>query len=210
MKLRIILIAFFLFIISPNLFSQERKESGNLVMEDMPEIPQRIIERMNQYQNVRAASFLDWEPTGKGMLVSTRFGETNQIHFLEQPKGARQQITFFKEPAGGGAFSPKKETRQFVFSMDNGGGEFFQLYSFDMRTGKYQLITDGKSRNTGFLWNNSGTQVAFSSTKRNGKDTDIYTMNPDDPASAKLTLEVSGSWGVLDWSPDDKKLIVQQ
>ena len=35
----------------------ERKEQGNLITEDVPEIPQRIIDRMMQYQNTRSVSF---------------------------------------------------------------------------------------------------------------------------------------------------------
>ena len=65
--------------------------------------------------------------------------------------------------------------------MDNGCG-IFQLYSFDMR--KYQLITMA-NRETPVSLEQRGTQKLFF-TKRNGKDTDIYTMNPDDPASANL------------------------
>src|SRR3990170_1245556 len=104
-KIRATVILFFL---SCGILAQEKpKEIGNLVIDGIPDIPERIVERMNQYQNVRSAGFADWDPMGKGMLVSTRFAETSQLHYVEKPGGARTQITFFREPVAGGAFYPK-------------------------------------------------------------------------------------------------------
>ncbi|MEK6570710.1 MAG: S9 family peptidase, partial [Bacteroidota bacterium] len=205
-KIRATVILFFL---SCGILAQEKpKEIGNLVIDGIPDIPERIVERMNQYQNVRSAGFADWDPMGKGMLVSTRFAETSQLHYVEKPGGARTQITFFREPVAGGAFYPKTEKRQFIYTMDKGGAEFYQIYSFDMKDGKYEMLTDGKSRNTSGLWSHSGKQFAFSSTKRNGKDTDIYLMDMANRPMARLLLEVSGTWAAVDWSPDDSKLLV--
>jgi Tol biopolymer transport system component len=197
------------FLILPLLLSaQERKQSGTMVTEGVPAVPERIAEKMNQYQNVRSASFADWTPDGKGMLISTRFGETNQYHFVEMPGGARKQITFFREPVGSGMFRPVKGSRTFLFTKDIGGGEFFQVYSFDMNTGSYEMLSDGKSRNGGGLWNNSGSHFVFTSTKRNGRDNDIYRVSAADPKNAQLLMEVNGSWGVQDWSDDDKQMLV--
>lgn len=190
------------------LVSQERKQFGAIVTESIPAVPDKIIERMNQYQSVRSASFADWAPDGKGMLISTRFGETNQYHFVQMPGGARKQITFFREPVGSGMFHPDKDRQQFLFTKDVGGGEFFQVYSFDMKNGSYEMLTDGKSRNGGGLWNNSGTHFVYTSTKRNGKDNDIYIASSADPKNAALLMEVNGSWGVQDWSGDDKQMLV--
>src|SRR6185503_6721017 len=72
------------------------------------------------------------------------------------------------------------------------------------------LLTDGHSRNTGVLWSDDGHSLAYSSTLRNGRDTDVHVMNPDDPKSARLVLEVEGGgWFPEAWSPDGKKLVVQ-
>jgi dipeptidyl aminopeptidase/acylaminoacyl peptidase len=200
---------FFIILFLPLLLlAQDRKQTGNVVTEDVPAIPERIVEKMNQYQSVRSASFADWSPDGKGMLIATRFGETNQYHYVEMPGGARKQITFFREPVGSGMFRPVKGEQTFLFTKDAGGGEFFQLYSFDMKTGSYEMLTDGKSRNGGGLWNNAGTQFVFTSTKRNGRDNDIYRASAADPKQATLLMEVNGSWGVQDWSDDDKQMLV--
>jgi dipeptidyl aminopeptidase/acylaminoacyl peptidase len=203
----------FLILLAASQISFAQEQSGtavppNIVVQGVPEIPQTVIDRMNQYLNVRAASFSDWDPDGNGILISTRFGDTYQLHYVDHPGGARRQITFFKEPVYSGAFCPAQDKKGFIFSMDVGGGEFYQIYFYDLNTGSHKLLTDGKSRNEGSMWSNNGTRFAYTSTKRNGKDNDIYVSNIDNPSAEKMVYQVEGSWGPVDWSPDDSKLLV--
>jgi dipeptidyl aminopeptidase/acylaminoacyl peptidase len=204
---RLFAIPLFIVLLSGLNFAQPR-EAGNLVIDGIPDIPARIVERMNQYQNVRSAGFLDWNPNGPGILISTRFAETGQIHYVERPGGARQQLTFFKEPVGGGSYYPGKDRNGFLFSMDIGGAEFFQLFFFDRDAGQSTLLTDGKSRNTGGRWSHDGKWIAYSSTLRNGRDSDIRLMRVDKPGVSDLLVEAQGAWSAIDWSPDNSKLLV--
>ncbi|MCG8605067.1 prolyl oligopeptidase family serine peptidase [bacterium] len=192
-------------LIGPSYGQVTRVEKGNLVMEDIPEIPERIKDRMVQYQNVRSAFLQDWHPSGEGMLISTRFGETGQIHWVRTPGGARHQVTFFKEPVGGASANPEKPG--FLFSKDVGGSEFYQLFYFNLITGQYQMLTDGESRNGAGNWSNDGTRFSFYTTKRNGRDWDIYVADVDQPTRAQPVLEKGGTWIAVDWSPDDSQLI---
>ena len=75
----------------------ERIESGNRISENLPAIPADLIERLNQYQNTRGASFAGWLKDGS-LLVTTRFGETAQVHRVRMPMGMREQLTFYPEP----------------------------------------------------------------------------------------------------------------
>lgn len=123
--------------------------------------------------------------------------------------GARKQLTFFNEPVGNATFEPLKGD-YILFVKDVGGNEFGQLYRMDFSTGAVTLLSDGgRSQNGGVVWSNSGKRIAYSSTRRNGADRDIYLMNPLEKGSDKLLMQVSGGgWGVLDWSPDDQQLLV--
>ena len=101
------LVLYCLFLTCTTAFAQvNRVEKGNLVIENIPDIPQDIMQRMQQYQNVRSAALQGWLPDGRGMIISTRFGETTQLHLVEAPGGARQQITFFEEPVNGASVNP--------------------------------------------------------------------------------------------------------
>src|SRR5438067_2515842 len=75
-----------------------RRQVGQVVLEDVPEVPAALTERMQQYLNVRAASLLDFDDAGERILIGTRFGNTEQLHIVDHPGGDRRQITFFDEP----------------------------------------------------------------------------------------------------------------
>jgi dipeptidyl aminopeptidase/acylaminoacyl peptidase len=182
---------------------------GNLVIDGVPELSAATALRMNQYQNTRAAGVVGFETNGKSLLISTRFAEVPQIHVVAGPGADRRQLTFFSEPVRGAAVDPKQGTRGFYFAMDSGGNEFTQLYWFDRGTGKHTLLTDGKSRNDGLLVAEGGGRIAFASTRRNGRDFDIYTLDGVDPASTRLVAQVEGRWNAASWSRDDRELLLQ-
>jgi dipeptidyl aminopeptidase/acylaminoacyl peptidase len=186
----------------------QRVERGSLVLENLPEIPEDVTERLEQYQNTRGASFGSWMHDGS-ILITTRFGDTNQVHRVRTPLGARQQLTFFREPVTGASVSPDKSLDGFVYSRDTGGNEFFQLYWFDLASSESRLLTDGASRNTGPVWSNRGDRFAYSSTRRDGRNYDIFVASTEgDHRTHRLVFEGSGLWVPMDWSPDDRKLIV--
>ncbi|HYP13164.1 MAG TPA: S9 family peptidase [Bryobacteraceae bacterium] len=184
---------------------------ANLKVEGVPPIPREALENLDRYSQFRSALLRDWHPTRREILIGTRFAETEQVHRVTMPGGARTQLTFAADRTAGAAYRPRSGNA-FVYAKDTGGSEFFQLYLYDMATGTSKLLTDGKSRNTFGQWSNDGTQIGFTSTRRTGKMSDVWVMNPDNPASAKLAMEVneSGYFDVSDWSPDNKSLLVVQ
>jgi dipeptidyl aminopeptidase/acylaminoacyl peptidase len=182
--------------------------ADNLVIDGIPPVPGELPEQVGRYTESRAASMQDWHPTRAEMLITTRFGDTNQLHQISQAGGARTQLTFFPDRVDGGSYEPTKG-EHFIFTKGAGGNEFNQNYRYDFATGEITLLTDGKSRNSGPTWSNKGDRIAYTSTRRNGADTDIYVESPTDPKSDKMLAEVKGGgWEPADWSPDDKKLLV--
>ena len=172
--------------------------NGNLVMEDIPAIPEEIVNDLNRFQNVRSASFRDWTENGEGVYVSTRFGDVSQIHRVDMPGGARQQITFYKEPVGG-------------ISRQPGGSEFTQIFMLDPADGNTHLLTDGESRNGATLWDRQGRRLAYQSTRRNGAANDVWLMDPSDPATAEMILESPDGtwWGPAEFSASGSKLLIE-
>ena len=180
----------------------------NLVVDGVPPIPGDLPEQVGRYTESRAALVQDWHPTRAELLITTRFGDTNQLHQVAQPGGARTQLTFFTDRVESGSFEPTKG-EYLVFHKGTGGAEFFQNYRYDLASGDITLLTDGKSRNSGPTWSNKGDRIAYTSTRRNGADTDIYVQSPADPKSDRMLAEMKGGgWDVADWSPDDRQLLV--
>ncbi len=187
----------------------EIRPGENLVIQGLPAIPASLADEVRRYTESRSASFADWHPTERAMLISTRFANTAQIHRVRQPGGARTQLTFFNEPINGATYEPRTG-RYFLFTKDVGGNEFGQIYRYDVADGRVTLLTDGgRSQNGGIEWSTRGDKIAYGSTRRNGADRDIYVMDPLDPKTDRLVLEVTGGgWSVLDWSPDDRQLLI--
>ncbi len=187
----------------------QKRESGNLVLENVPEPSAQLLEKLDQYQNVRSAGFADWDAKGDGILISTRFGNVSQIHYVAQPGGSRQQLTFENEPIANASACPDPAKQGFIFSRDVGGNENFQLYYFDRQTGKKQLLTDGKSRHGNRMWNEKGDKFAYTSNRRSTGDLDIYVAPLASPADAKMVFQgKGGGWNMADWSADDSKMLV--
>lgn len=188
----------------------EREVVGNRTSENIPAIPAELIERLNRYQNTRGAYLAGWTKDGC-LLVSTRFAETYQAHRVCQPRGMREQLTFYPEPLGELTPAPAHAWRDgFVFGKDKGGDEFDQLYWFDYATRGTTLLTDGKnSQNGGVVLNHDGSLMAYSSTARNGADTDVWVRDTR-TGQARAAVTEGGSWRALDFSSDGTQLLVSK
>tara|TARA_B100000927_G_scaffold223415_1_gene183247 strand:+ start:115 stop:2055 length:1941 start_codon:yes stop_codon:yes gene_type:complete len=183
--------------------------NGNLILEDIPEIPQNIKDDLKRFQSVRSAPFRGFDVTGKKIYISTGFGNVSQLHLVERPDGARNQITYFDEPIG--SVSKQPNGSLIAFTMDAGGSENAQIFMLNPVDGSYDLLSDGESRNGGPLWDNSGKMIAYRSNRRNGASNDVWMMSIDSPKSAEILLEATDgtSWGPIDWSEDNSKILIQ-
>jgi dipeptidyl aminopeptidase/acylaminoacyl peptidase len=180
-----------------------------LKTDGVPPIPAELADELAQYNESRSATLADWHPTRREMLIHTRFGDTVQVHRVAFPGGARQQLTFFPERVTDARYNPAAGDT-FLFSKDVGGGEWFQIFRFDAKTGRSALITDGESRSEGFLWADSGKSVAIGTVPRGSAERTISILDSANPASRRVLMKETGGWGVHDWSPDEKSLLVGQ
>jgi dipeptidyl aminopeptidase/acylaminoacyl peptidase len=185
-----------------------RVERGNLIFDNIPEPPAGLSEKLDAYLSARQATPLGFSPKGQ-LLISTRFGDVDQLHLVEQPAGELRQLTFLREPITHAAFSPDPGRSAYVYLKDLGGNELTQLYYQRLGEPAAKLLTDGKSLNGGPVWSNSGREVAFFSTARDGVGYDIDIVEPEAGALPRLAITGDGAaWYPLDWSPDDRKLLV--
>ena len=184
------------------------KPNDALILENIPPIPANIAERAARYTDYRTATMYGWHPQKHEVLIGTRFADTVQVHQVAMPGGARTQLTFFADRISDASYHPH-DGSYFLFRKDVGGGEWFQIFRYDVASGDLTLLTDGKSRNSEFVWSNKGDHIAYASTLRDGVDLDFYVMDPAAKATARkpLTENQGGGWQVRDWSPDDRTLL---
>src|SRR3712207_3360835 len=140
------------------------------------------------------------------MLIATRFGNTAQVHRVAAPGADRRQLSFEVEPVPGGSYAPRIGD-VLVVQKDIGGNEFYQIYT--LKNGRLTLLTDGKSRNNFGAWSNDGRLIGYSSTRRNGADTDLYVMDPRDKSTDRMVAHVKGGgWAIADFAPGNRRAVV--
>ena len=181
--------------------------NAQLLASGIPDAPPELRHRVLQYLYARSASLLDVADDGSAILIATRFGGTRQMHLVDHPRGDRYQLSFGEEPISSARFIPGDE-HGLLFTQDAGGGEFFQIHRFDRRTGRSTRLSDGKSRHQSVRLSRDGQRLAFGSTARNGKDTDVYLAEMPDLKGARRLTEEDGSWHPLGFSPDGKQLLI--
>jgi dipeptidyl aminopeptidase/acylaminoacyl peptidase len=184
---------------------------ANLITQGIPEIPASIKNDVQRYTESRFATFADWHPLKRNMLIATRFANVPQLHLVKMPLGYRKQLTFYEDAITDATYEPIHGD-YFLFTKDEGGNEFSQIYRYDLESGNVTMLTNGsRAQNGGIRWSKDGKLIAYTSTIRNGQDRDIYIMNPKDTSSNKLALQVTGGgWSVLDWSPDNEHLLLRE
>ena len=176
-----------------------------ITADGVPAIPLDLAERVRPYLEARSAGAVDWNPADRSLLISTRFANVAQLHTVAAPLAMRRQITFEADRVSGGAYSRSGDV--LVVQKDVGGGEFFQLYT--LKEGRLTLLTDGNSRNSLGAWDKEGRRIGYSSTRRNGADSDLYVMDPRDPKSDRMVAEVKGGgWQIADFAPGGDHAVV--
>ncbi|HVR76627.1 MAG TPA: S9 family peptidase [Planctomycetota bacterium] len=174
--------------------------------EEVPELPDALFEELHRYQEVRSAGFDDWHPAG-GVIFSSRIGNISQLYHAREPEGAPVQLTAGLEPVTHGRALPDGSI---VVPMARGGDENYQVYRLERPGAEPRLLTDGKSRNLLGPIDREGRRIAFTSTKRNGRDADVHVLHPASGA-VDLLLEVNNeTWSVEDWSHDGSEVLLSR
>jgi len=189
-----------------------------IINDGVPAIPMAIMDTMKRYTDVKSTSFSSWDPSGEGMLVATRLGNTTQIYRLGSPMGELQQLTDYEEPVAQAVFCPDPDKNYFLFVKDVGGGENYQFFRHDLETGQAEMITDGKARNMmsffgpGGTFNHKGDRIAYVNNSRTGMLFDVYIMDPQNPETQELVFEAQrpAYYMPVLWFPDDKRILLAE
>lgn len=185
-----------------------RVEIGALTFDDIPEPDQVLVRRLEPYLDARSADVLGWSPTGQ-LLIATRFADVAQLHLLEHAGGARRQLSFGPEAVSAAQFSPDISHPGFAFAGDGDGRG--QLHYQQLDEPAPRLLTDGKSSNADPVWSNKGKELVFTSNARDGLNRDVMVVDAQSGALPHLVVAAEGAgadWTPLDWSPDDRQLLL--
>lgn len=177
-----------------------------LELVSVPPISNDIRETVMRYQNVRTALVVNW--IGDSLLISTRFGDTSQLHIVNSPLGMREQLTFSLEPIGGAQVRPQMPT-ELIYGRDVGGSESYQLFQMNLETRESTMLSDGHSRYTGLSYSPSGSRIAYTSTEINGRETDLFIQTLGGEKHVLQQGQGVG-WYVESWALDEDRVLVSR
>jgi len=181
---------------------------GALTRDGLAAADPAVSASLPRYLQARSASFVDWLLDGS-MLITTRFGDSEQIHRLRAPLAMREQLTWAPGGVAAAAARPYASDA-FAYLERQQGGEGGRLLLQRLADHQLTTLTDGAHRDAAPLWAHDGKRVAFASNRRNGVDVDIYVLDTAD-AGGTPRLVVGGAgnhWRAYDWSIDDQRLLL--
>jgi dipeptidyl aminopeptidase/acylaminoacyl peptidase len=161
-----------------------------------------------RYLKIRGAWGASWSPDGDRLAFLTEITGVPQVwEVSSEAHGPSwpEQLTFYEERVSSVEYSPIQN--RLLFGMDSGGNERTQL--FLLEGGEVTDLTrapDAIHYSGGF--SPDGERVAYTATRRNGTDFDVFAQELDGEPEA--VWEVPGYHTVSDWAPDGSALIVSR
>ena len=93
-----------------------------------------------------------------------------------------------------------------IIAEDADGNEKHRLTLFDLSSGVRHPFANGNWENNSVVWSRSGHMIALTSNSRNGKDADLYVVDPMRPATGRKLKDATGAMFAQSWSPDNRRL----
>ncbi|HEY6332894.1 MAG TPA: prolyl oligopeptidase family serine peptidase, partial [Blastocatellia bacterium] len=178
---------------------------ADMVHDGVPPVPASVPASTYRYMTSYSPGFIGWDPVKPEPIVTGFCAGLLQAGRVRNHGGAPDFFTPLPEDYAEIHYSPNGK----YFLYLKGEGTEPQMYRYDIDSKTSTMLTDGKSRNRYPIWSNSGKWIAYSSTRRDGIDLDLYIMDPLDSKSSRMVAEVKGGdWVPFAWSPDDRRLIL--
>lgn len=162
---------------------------------------------ISRFLNVRAASSPSLAPDGSQLAFRSSTTGKPQLWAVDATSGWPHQLTF-GESVTFNEWSPTGEW--ILYGSDRGGNEREGFYLINADgTRERELLSPSEAFRSFGGFSADGAKIAYSSTQRNGRDFDIYTL---DVASGEEKRVYEGYFGffVEAWSPDGTSLVLSE
>jgi hypothetical protein len=153
----------------------------------------------------RSSVIADVAADGTELLVRCDDTGSMQVYRLPAQGGALAQLTFLAEPVAAARYVPGID--DVVVAVDRGGNENYQLWLVDLHGGEPRplVVEENIKHDLGDV-SRDGRLIAYTSTKRNGVDIDVYVL---DRVEGTTRGVLEGGWNRVEcFSPDGRWLVV--
>lgn len=158
-----------------------------------------------RYLKIRSAYGASWSPDRGRISFLTDITGIPQVWEVSEEGGWPEQLTFYEERVSEARYSPEGE--RLIFCMDVGGNERTQIFLLEGAEVR-DLTCDPESIHYFGGFSPDGSRIAYTATRRNGTDFDVYVQDID--GKPEMIWEVSGYHTIADWGPDGSFLIISR
>ncbi|HEX8999221.1 MAG TPA: hypothetical protein VGB07_04930, partial [Blastocatellia bacterium] len=174
--------------------------------EGIPKIPSSLAHQLKRYTGAYGLPLAGWHPDKRELWVKG-ISSATWVSRIESPDAVQKPWLYL---SFGGVYDVyfQPQAKYLIYNRDTDGDESFQMYLYNIENRSSTRLSEGKSRNTEFVWSNSGENVAYSFSPAKGQGVSLSLINPFDPKSNRLLAESTGNYlKAYDWSPDDKEVV---
>ncbi len=184
----------------------------SLVIDGRAKIPTTLRKLPANAASIAARRSPNWEPGKRSILIGTAAGAaTPQLQFGQPAGRTPSRATYILYRRGARRSLPTQTAVTISFSQRTSAeasGTSFTVSIEPLATLRFKRTE--KSRNSnGPLVPPRRTRSPNTSTRRTGKDTDLWVTDPAEPKSDRLHDKTRRRrLEPVDWSPDDKKILL--
>ena len=188
------------------------RAQGSAVPDDIesvgvPPIPSSLPREVAPYTGIYGLPMAGWD-FERSQILLKGLSSVTWISRVSSPGAAPQTSPIYIQSNGIYDVYFQPQGKYLSYTRDADGNEKFQLYLYDIGSGKSTILSDGKSRNTEPVWSNAGDKIVYSSTPAGDAGVNLRLIDPFDPKSDHLIAKSSGNYlKAYDWSPDDKEIV---
>ncbi len=201
-------------------FAQFITPASNLVIENIPPIPEALTKKVAAYTQFKPSSIIAWHPQDGSILVRMRLNDSNQLHLVKAPGAKPEPLTDFPDAVSNATFQPTKG-EYLLFTRATGGDEIFRIYRLDLASKLVTPVSPKSERASSPAWNRSGDRIVFTTVSVDRKEkaqslqesaarkatTKLYIADPLKPDTAKVIASFDGGgFSSFRFSPDGKSL----
>lgn len=144
--------------------------------EGVPPVPDELDRTIDHYRFTESVTFQGWLAGTRRILYLSESGGVKQAFVCVRPGQPPWQLTESDRSVGWVYSHPHRE--RLVIATDEVGDDKYSFSLQDMVTGRSWSFVNGRWENEAAVWSRSGHLLAMSSDARNGKDRDLYVINP--------------------------------
>src|ERR1043165_7266240 len=134
----------------------------NIETVGVPPIPGSLAREVDPYRGAYGLPLAGWNPTKREIWLKG-LSSVTWISRVRNPGATPETSSIYIRTSGIYGVYLQPQNQYLAYTRDVDGNEQFQLYLYEISSGKSILLSDGKTRSTEPVWSNRGEKIVYSS-----------------------------------------------